>query len=282
MSLDLTALEGTTWDDLTEQQPMQTLTPIERCPIDILNETQKAFRRDGIVAVKGLIPNEVIDEYVDERMKLSMKREDPDNFWGGWRSPTPYMHCQQLRTLATFPNLIYQANALIGGVMAPHLTLTGFVSTERQWHGDSYLNEENLWSHYIAAWIALDDIHPDSGPFEFVRGSHKWPTLRKGKLFGYLTEEQQRRDDWPTFTQDHIAKVCEAEIAIREAKPEYYIPKKGDVMFWHSGLLHRGSKPRDPGLLRKSLIVHFSEVIRRYDMKNLRRDDTTGMLYFSF
>ena len=53
-----------------------------------------------------------------------------------------------------------------------HLNLTGWVSTERNWHQDDYLNP------FINSWygrlVALDKISADAGPFEYVPGSHKW------------------------------------------------------------------------------------------------------------
>ncbi|MBL9007487.1 MAG: phytanoyl-CoA dioxygenase family protein [Myxococcales bacterium] len=41
----------------------------------------------------------------------------------------------------------------------------------------------------IALWFAFDTIHPDSGPFEYVPGSHRWPIMRRPKVIKYLTKE---------------------------------------------------------------------------------------------
>ena len=37
--------------------------------------------------------------------------------------------------------------------------------------------EVNGW--YLAVWMALDDIGPETGPFQFIPGSHRWPVLRR-------------------------------------------------------------------------------------------------------
>src|SRR5438552_11002670 len=81
--------------------------------------------------------------------------------------------------------------SLIGEPMMLHLALTGWVSTERTWHQDDYLNPAHVAGWYAAVWMALDDnIHSDSGPFEYLPGSHRWPTLRRDKVISFLTEEE--------------------------------------------------------------------------------------------
>ena len=45
-----------------------------------------------------------------------------------------------------------------------------------------------------------------------------------------------------------------------------YLPKKGDVLLWHSRLIHRGSKANVPGMERRALIVHYSGINHRQDM----------------
>jgi hypothetical protein len=38
-------------------------------------------------------------------------------------------------------------------------------------------------------------------------------------------------------------------------------------LLWHSNLIHRGTKPRNPELLRKALILHYSGYSKRMDME---------------
>ena len=71
---------------------------------------------------------------------------------------------------------------LIGTPMGLNLALTGWRSTTRTWHQDDYLNPPYINCHYAAVWIALEDIDPDCGMFEFVPGSHKWPLTRGAKI----------------------------------------------------------------------------------------------------
>lgn len=276
------SLATASWADLTEEQPHVTKTMIEQAPISMLPEKQRYWREHGYVVLPKLIPDDVLDAYAEKRAALPQNRQSPTNFWGGWHFPTPYMICPELLDVATYHTLMHELGALLGEYAGVHLALTGWVSTERNWHQDSYLNPYFLWSHYAAAWIALDDVHEDSGPFEFIAGSHLWPTLRQDKLFKHLTPAGRASPHWPTFTQEHVARVCEEEIHGRgmDARVSRFLPTKGDVLIWHSNLLHRGSAPKNPELLRKSLICHYSSIIRRLDMERLKRNPTNGMLYF--
>lgn len=280
---DLSKLNDATWDGLTMAQPAETLTPVEsvyRTSPSVLSEPQRYFFDTGVLVLDRFFTSEQLDRYAEAREKLPKDRTARDNFWGGWAHPTSYMDCPPMLDLATNPLLQHIMMTLVGYPMGLHLALTGWISTERNWHQDSYLNPDYLWSHYLAVWIALDDVDPDAGPFEYVPESHKWPVLRREKLFRYLTPAQRKHPAWPTFTQDRIAALAEKEIERRQAPVEKFIPKKGDVLIWHSNLLHRGSPPQNRELLRKGLICHYSSLVHRMDMDKMRRHPSTGNIYF--
>jgi ectoine hydroxylase-related dioxygenase (phytanoyl-CoA dioxygenase family) len=60
--------------------------------------------------------------------------------------------------------------------------------------------------------------------------------------------------------------MFEKEIELRNAEVVTYLPERGDVLFWHGRLLHRGSTPNVEGMIRKSLIAHYSGIDHREDM----------------
>jgi hypothetical protein len=266
-----------TYDDLTEVQPQETKTDRELFPEKYLDH----WANDGIMILESWVYPKLLDLYSALRSSLSMERSAKNNYWDGWHYPTPFMNHPELRDLALAPEIISVINDLVGEPMGLNLTLTGWISTQRNWHSDQYLNPRGLWSKYLAVWIALDDINEDAGPFEFVRGSHKWPVLTQDKLFAHLSPDEQKSPHWPTFTQEHVARCCEQEIAKRGAKIEPFVPKKGDILIWSSNLIHRGSVPKNKNLLRKSLICHYSSVPTRtkIDMPKTKRH-TNGGYYF--
>jgi phytanoyl-CoA hydroxylase len=118
----------------------------------------------------------------------------------------------------------------------------------------------------LAAWIALEDIAPDSGPLMYVPGSHRLPYYQfaPGR---YIHDHEA----------DGLAGIAAAEAWDRQhcaaaalaAQP--FLPKQGEVLLWHHSLLHGGSVPTNPERTRKSFVVHFTrdgnmpQLTNRYD-----------------
>ncbi len=240
----------------------------------------------------GLIPDALIDAYVPEFHRYYDV--------GGFCSPTPYEHLPELRAISLYTPLRAVIDDLIGEEMILHLNLTGWVSTERKWHQDDYLNGPHVNGWYLATWVALDDIHPDSGPFQFIPGSHRWPVLRRELVTRLMTPQQAAEDArspqslWTVFTQDAIAALVE-ERRVAEGTPvESFVAKRGDVLIWHSCLQHRGSTPRvrdqDRWRLgrgkarpRKALISHYTARSHlEVPDTSLAIDRTTGGRYATF
>lgn len=239
------------------------------------------WEQNGVLYLPKLIPDEMIDAYVEERTRLLGGTE---KWRPGWNDPVPYMRVPTMLALATHRPLTEQIRPLIGDrEPGLHLCLTGFQSTERAWHQDRYLNPESVGERYIAAWIALDDTHPDSGPFEYVPGSHAWPVIEREKVWREMRVRGQdpARPTWPSDSEGWVGEACEEEMHARGAKARPFLAKRGDVLLWHASLVHRGSKPRDASLERRALICHYSAIDARPDMPHLRRCEN-GSFYFFF
>jgi hypothetical protein len=212
---------------------------------------------NGVVIKKGFVPDEIISKYREVRDALPLR---------AWDHPTPYMECPELLDISTFPELVELQRSLLGVDVGLHLNLTDYLSTERKFHADTYLNPKEVGGHYLAVWIALDDISEDCGPFEYVPGSHKWPAMSRDALFKLAPKELLHPDRWPTLTQDIVGQACEDEITRRNAQVVKYLPKKGDLLVWHANLIHRGSTPTDPNAVRRAVIGHYSSIHHRSDM----------------
>lgn len=263
-------------ESVETEQPLVDRKYLDDVTLVTLTPDQKAWRDNGILVKKSLIPPELIDRY--EKVWLKENATESVRF-GGWPDCTPYMRHPEIKDLGLYPPMMQKMKELIGEDMGMHLNLTGWVSTERRFHADWYLNPPNVGGHYIAVWIALDDIDPRSGPFQYVPGSHKWPVMRQELLFRYLAPEVQTNAAWPSLTQNQVAEACEEEIVRRSAQVVSYLPKKGDVLFWHANLIHQGSKPLTPGMLRKSFIAHYSSLKHRIDMP-IHAEHSPGCHFF--
>lgn len=261
------------WSDIADEVEDDLRPMLDRKLVDMnrLTENQRFWRDNGYLILERFIPDELVDRYIAVRSKI----KDPL----GWHSPSAYEDVEEMRDLALYGPLAKVTEELIGKPLGLHLVLTGWKSTTRDWHQDDYLNPPEVNSHYMALWFALDTISPDAGPFEFVPGSHRWPLVRQSKIKALLPPGKVMDDSWPWLSEEILSPFFEAEIDKRQVEVKQFLGRKGDVLLWHSNLLHRGSLPRDPSLERRSLIGHLTAVGHRNDM-HATKQHKGGGIYF--
>jgi ectoine hydroxylase-related dioxygenase (phytanoyl-CoA dioxygenase family) len=100
-----------------------------------------------------------------------------------------------------------------------------------------------------ASWVALEDVQPDSGEFQFIPGSHRLP-----ELLHYGTDKGHNGD------YGEYGTILKSTLLMSEARglrTETFRAKKGDVLIWHADLMHGGAPIKDRTRTRKSLVAHF-------------------------
>ena len=98
---------------------------------------------------------------------------------------------------------------------------------------------------FAAIWIALEDITEGSGELLYIPGSHRMPE--------YLFNGKSKWFDATAAEADNYGEQLKAH-ALKVAK---FLPKKGDVLIWHSDLVHGGGRRTDDTLSRWSLVSHM-------------------------
>lgn len=234
-----------------------------------MGELEATWNRDGVLIFKDFMPAELIDNYCALRERSGVDLT-------GW-GPVPYMYFDEIKEICLYAPLMRLLRRLTGTDMGLHLNLTGWISTERSWHQDDYLNPAHVNSWYLATWLALDDISPDSGPFEYIPGSHRWPLVRQSLVRKRLTKEE-RAGDWVKRSERILDGAFEQQIQESGLPVQQFLGRKGDLLVWHARLAHRGSPPRVPGTLRKAIISHYSALNRRRDMPH--RKNWRGQGYY--
>jgi len=262
--------------DFSETLPDEQLPYLDRANIDErgLTADQRAWRRDGVLALRGFIPDEITAPYIARREALGRLE--------GWLNGQPYLHVPEMRDLALYPPLMAKLQELIGERMMLNLCLTNWMTSHREWHQDDYLNPDFVTCWYAAVWIALGDIGPDCGPFEYIPGSHRWPLMRGEKVRALLPPEE-RGARWEKNAQRIISPAVEHELRMRRSAPVAFLAKRGDVLIWHSRLIHQGSKAKIMRTERRALIAHYSGANHRPDLgEAMRRRDANGEIYVDF
>ena len=133
---------------------------------------------------------------------------------------------------------------------APPLLFNGLNmvhGTEQRMHIDTFYMPPKTFGKMVATWLALEDIHPDSGPLSYYPKSNQIPAYKfsHGGIWAI-------QDEMPAFDAYY-----DQELANRGLKQEGFCPKKGDVFIWHAQLYHGGGKINNRALTRRSMVNHF-------------------------
>lgn len=123
---------------------------------------------------------------------------------------------------------------------------------EQPIHSDSFYMSTYPIGNLIGSWIALEDIDINSGPLRYIPGSHLLPyTTNKDIKNGgsWLRTGVNGDNDYIDFVKNIVEE--------NNYTPQYFLPKKGDLLLWHANLLHGGSEVLDSSKSRKSMVGHF-------------------------
>ena len=114
----------------------------------------------------------------------------------------------------------------------------------------------------VAAWLALEDVDPTSGPLHFFPGSHRlglWDIAHLGLEQRWLndTRDFTRRD--PRYERDYAdyQAVLQLEIERRRLPRSVALLRRGETLLWAASLLHGGSPVLDPNRTRLSQATHY-------------------------
>jgi Phytanoyl-CoA dioxygenase (PhyH) len=166
------------------------------------------------------------------------------------------------------------ASLILGETAVATQSLYFEFGSQQPLHRDSTVVPTPEFGRLVAAWIALEDITPESGPLAYVPGSQKFPfcELSPGAyvydpaLHGAHDVERAVR-----FYDEHLR---------RSGLPEHhFLAKRGDVLVWHSALMHGGAPPAAPERRRKSLVIHYSALRTQPTRLCAVREDGADSVY---
>ncbi len=189
----------------------------------------------------------------DGPARLMTHADEAHDRHSGYRIHDLHSHCAAARSLYLNRQIFDWVNLLFGEEAVAIQSLYFEFGSQQTLHRDPVVVPINADGHMIAAWIALEDIHPDCGPLVYIPGSHRLPYF------------ETRPGDYRFDAQHMGPELVERGMAWEEEQrrrhglePRLFTPRRGEVLLWHASLTHGGSEVRDPRLTRKSLVVHFS------------------------
>ncbi len=230
-------------------------------------ELLRSWRRNGFLQLPSVVPEGAIDR-MRQDIDRAWETEDPqiwvehysttevmvDRLRGSWRAEPHKLldvHCssEAARSVLKSPELQRWMHILLGPQIVAFQSLVFERGTMQGMHRDTnFVGVHPAWQ-MVALWIALEDIEPATGELEYFVGSHRLPdhTFPSGR--NYLLPEESLPAGY--------SESYEALAAEHGLERQRFLPKRGDVLIWHGGLVHGGRDSIRPGSTRRSFVVHL-------------------------
>lgn len=247
-------------------------------------EMCRKFIVDGYYIVEGLVAPDFIDVIWDSyeaglksgAISVHSESHGDGDPWPG-RRLDPHIEIPKIRELQWHPEILRICGLLFGRKTLPFQTIMGHKGSAQLAHSDAIHMTSYPIGYLLAAWIAMEDIHPESGPLFYYPRSHRLlPYLLSGDIGIGLNEFKK---DPGVYHRKYEAAVA-AHVSAFALEKKTFSAKKGDVLFWHSNLLHGGSAREDLHWSRKACVCHYfaERTVTYHDLSgNLSRLHRNGV-----
>jgi hypothetical protein len=224
-------------------------------------ELCRGWAANGYVILNNLIDGKILDdvwgayEKAIRTGKISVPPEPAgENDPYPDRSLNPHKRIGAFCQLLKHPDLLHYIQLLMEREPKPLQTIAGHKGSQQGLHSDSIHMTTYPLGYLTAAWIAFEDIHPDSGPLVYYPGSHRLPYVFS-KDVG-ISEEDFKREGYAPYHAKYEPYVRDL-VKERRMQPHHFHAKKGDVLIWHANLVHGGSVRKNLQLSRRAVVCHF-------------------------
>ena len=239
-------------------------------PSDIDAKTKgyvSKFLEDGYVIIKDAIPREIV-EYLKTNISTGYNNQAYCNYYCNGEKvfekfsskAKKYLNAElKILDAHYFDRKVQQAifshpirnflKIIFGRNTLPlaFQSLSFIKGSGQSIHDDRTFVKVNNVGNFVASWIALEDVKEKSGELIYYPKSHKLipHRFKDGSIWNFTKEEIS------VYSNTLIDKAKKSGLVT-----EKFYAKAGDVLFWHSGLLHGGTNNNN-GLTRTSLVTHY-------------------------
>ena len=191
--------------------------------------------------------------------RTALRDFDDDDRAVGWRINDPHSHSAAVRSLYLHPEIHRTVGLVLGQRPIAIQSVYFEFGSEQAMHRDPMFVRTTPPSHFVAVWVALDDITEHNGPILAVPGSHRapWYEFERDTIVLEKTDPDthaSRRSGWQ---QHRIEMLDRLGLSV-----EPQLCAAGEVLVWHGGLIHGGAQVPRPARTRRSLLIHFSTADR--------------------
>jgi hypothetical protein len=129
-------------------------------------------------------------------------------------------------------------------------------SSGQEYHADSLYMTPLSAGGVIACWIALEDVRLGSGPLRLYPSSHRIAPFAFSDGTRHAHDEEMPQ--WAAYMQSEIDSRHLGSVSV--------YAKAGDLVIWHSDLLHGAEPITEASSTRRSLVAHYyrnADCVRR-------------------
>jgi phytanoyl-CoA hydroxylase len=253
------------------------MTATERDRYTVTVEEYAGYGKDGFLIVRGLLPKEDVSrlqawmsDIYEGRVNLDhlspvfdwmTDRQKADRLASA-RLHMPHWHSDTAEWGLLHPRVLDVLEALIGPDVSALQSMLFFNPPKKGgqgWHQDSYYIQTQPDS-LIGVWMAVDRADEENGCLWVAPGSHREPIYPPVSRAGYVHADDRHiqglfHASHASHMDDSINKLSEIAAKYGEAVPVPLEP--GDVLFFHSHLLHRSYRNGAEDRFRRSYVCHY-------------------------
>jgi len=234
-------------------------------------ELQETWRRDGFVLMPGIVPTDMLDEVQTDVAAFRARcgeTKDAAGF-GDWIGML-HLELESCLRLAAQPPVLSFLKWALDDTPLLFGSLNFERGSERVPHIDTIFFHTIPVTAMAGVWFALEDVSSDSGPLNYVPGSHRWPLVTGERV---VAESTDLRDEIEAARNGTISDagrgelvselghrheaLMAAEVQRRNEEAVPVLAKRGDCIVWHALVAHGGLPRANPLSSRRSMVFHF-------------------------
>ena len=212
------------------------------------------FETEGFHIEQALVDRESIEKAANAFSVIKENETHGHRNGSSERLVNIHKDIEELQAIYNNPKIREVVNDLLGEQSYPAQSLSFIHGSEQSAHADWVHLSTFPIDSMCGVWIALEDVIEDSGELFYFQGSHSYPRISMSML--ELTKISPEFPDWSEFGERYNREI-ERVVVDSGKKPTRFLPKAGDVLFWHENLIHGGSPRGSNTLTRYSMVIHF-------------------------
>ena len=219
--------------------------------IQLTSVQKQEYERDGFTIAKSAFDSDECDRFIEYMMDLHAGRKTvegyPEREPDDWRRTHNRSLHEPVGLEWMLDSRLYQPlRTLLGDEPDAVQSMYFYVGSEQRRHQDAY-----HLPGCMSAWIALQEVGAWNGSIHVQVGSHKGPIIDKKD---FRTDENGKPGPWYGWQHEDAFEA----LFERNGLPEVAVEaSKGDVVFFHGRLIHRGGPILEPGAFRHSFACHY-------------------------